>query len=98
VVEFEATLPTLIADKDGVLCRSMQKTKVRVFDANGPAMLYEMGIPVVESGDKFDIDVSQKVPLNMDRDTRISEGGACSRPESYPRDAEPRGHDPDLGA
>lgn len=67
-VEFEATLPTLIADKEGVLCRSLRKTKVRVFFASGPAMLYEMGIPVVESGDKFDIDVAQKVPLNMDRD------------------------------
>ena len=68
VVEFEATLPTLIADRDGVLCRSLRKTKVRVFYASGPPMLYEMGIPVVESGDKFDIDVAQKVPLNMDRD------------------------------
>src|SRR6202020_2400352 len=32
------------------------------------AMLYEMGIPVVETGDKWHVDVQQKVPLNMDRD------------------------------
>jgi hypothetical protein len=31
-------------------------------------MLYEMGMPVVETGDKFHVDVQQKVPLNMDRD------------------------------
>jgi hypothetical protein len=30
--------------------------------------LYELGIPVVETGDRFDVDVRQKVPLNMDRD------------------------------
>jgi hypothetical protein len=32
------------------------------------AMLYEMGMPVVETGDKFHVNVQQKVPLNMDRD------------------------------
>lgn len=69
VVEFETTLPTLIADRDGVLCKSLRKTTVRVFNPDkGPAMLYEMGIPVVESGDKFDIDVAQKIPLTLDRD------------------------------
>jgi len=31
-------------------------------------MLYEMGIPVVETGDRYHVDVQQKVPLNMDRD------------------------------
>jgi hypothetical protein len=30
--------------------------------------IYEMGIPVVETHDKFHIDVQQKVPLNLDRD------------------------------
>ena len=32
------------------------------------ATLYEMGIPVVETGDRYHVDVQQKVPLNMDRD------------------------------
>ena len=31
-------------------------------------MLFEMGIPVVETGDRFHVDVQQKVPLNTDRD------------------------------
>ena len=32
------------------------------------SMIYEMGIPVVETGDKWHYDVQQKVPLNMERD------------------------------
>jgi hypothetical protein len=31
-------------------------------------MLYEMGIPVVETGDRWHVDIQQKVPLNVDRD------------------------------
>ena len=30
--------------------------------------LYEMGLPVVETGDKWHVNVHQKVPLNRDRD------------------------------
>ena len=29
--------------------------------------LYEMGLPIVETGDKWHVDVGQKVPLNRDR-------------------------------
>jgi hypothetical protein len=32
------------------------------------AMLYELGIPVVETGDKWHVNVLQKVPLNSERD------------------------------
>lgn len=67
---FGATLPTEIADEEGVLRRSKRKTTVRVSipKEGEPAMLYEMGIPVVPTGDKWHVDVDQKVPLNMDRD------------------------------
>jgi len=67
---FETTLPTLIGDGEGVLRRTDRKTLVRVYEpAPGEAvMLYEMGIPVVETGDRYHVDVQQKVPLNMDRD------------------------------
>lgn len=68
---FGATLPTEIADEEGNLRRSRRKTTVRVYardvDAE-PAMLYEMGIPVVETGDKWHVEIDQKIPLNMDRD------------------------------
>jgi len=70
VVSFDATLLTDVADAEGNLRRSTRKTIVEVFDAGEdetPA-LYELGIPVVETNDRFHINVKQKVPLNMDRD------------------------------
>jgi hypothetical protein len=30
--------------------------------------LYEMGLPIVETGDRWHVSVCQKVPLNRDRD------------------------------
>jgi len=46
------------------------RTKVRLHEplAGEAAMLYEMGIPVVETGDRWHVDVTQRVPLNMERD------------------------------
>jgi hypothetical protein len=66
----EATLATEIADEEGNLKRSARKTTVNIYEAlpGETAMLYEMGIPVVETGDKWHVDVQQKIPLNMDRD------------------------------
>ena len=69
VASFECTLPTERADDEGVLRRTKRKTAVTVYEPkDGPGWIYEMGIPVVESGDKFHVDVGQKIPLNMDRD------------------------------
>ncbi len=31
-------------------------------------MLHELGMPVVETGDRWDVSIDQKTPLNMDRD------------------------------
>ena len=67
----EATLATEIADDvDGILRRTVRKTTIDIYEPlpGEPAMLYEMGIPVVETSDKWHVDVQQKVPLNMDRD------------------------------
>jgi hypothetical protein len=66
----EATLPTEIADAGGVLRRSARKTTVNIYEPlpGEPAMIYELGIPVVATGDKFDADVQQKTVLNIDRD------------------------------
>lgn len=69
IAEFETVLPTLVADDDGVLRPSQRKTIVRVYETDGEtAWLHEMGIPVVQTGDRYHVDVQQKVPLNMDRD------------------------------
>lgn len=66
----EASLATEIADADGVLRKSTRKAAVRIYEPlpGEPAMLYEMGIPVVETSDRWHLDVQQKVPLTFDRD------------------------------
>jgi len=70
VHEFEATLETVAANEDGELRRSLRKAKVRLHEplAGETPMLYEMGIPVVETGDRWHVDVQQRIPLNMERD------------------------------
>lgn len=66
---FEATLPTLLADEEGFLRRTERQTAVNVYEPVGSTgWLYEMGIPVVPTGDRFDVEIAQKVPLNADRD------------------------------
>jgi hypothetical protein len=65
-------LQTEVADAEGVLRRSYRMTEVRVLEPlpGETPTLHELGIPVVElrEGDRWHIDVSQKVPTNMDRD------------------------------
>jgi hypothetical protein len=63
-------LVTEISDEDGVLRRKHLDTNVE-FHEVGPgekASLYEMGIPVCETGDKWHANIMQKVPLNLERD------------------------------
>ncbi|CAE7860169.1 unnamed protein product [Symbiodinium microadriaticum] len=64
---FECTLPTEIGDD---LRPSQRKCEVQVFEPlpDETPSLYELGIPVVETADKWHINVMQKVPLNVDRD------------------------------
>ena len=66
----EATLPTVVADAEGILRPTKRKTVVRVYEVKPGevASLYEMGIPVVETGDTYHVEIGQKVPLNSDRD------------------------------
>ena len=63
----EATLPTEIADKEGNIRRTSRKTTIEIVETlpGETATLYEMGIPVVETGDKWHVVVGQKVPLSM---------------------------------
>jgi hypothetical protein len=69
---FEAMLPTDVADGEGYLRKLVRKTRVTVHQVavGENAMLYEMGIPVVElsGGERWHVNVHQKVPLNVDRD------------------------------
>ena len=70
IVQFEENLLTEVEDEDGNLRRRMRIATVRVYEpeAGEMAAIYELGIPVVETGDKYHVDVEQKVPLNLDRD------------------------------
>jgi len=70
ICEFEAPLLTETPDGDGNLFRTVRNTRVRVFnikEGETPS-IYEMGIPVVETNDKYHVDVQQKVPVNFERD------------------------------
>lgn len=68
--EFRTTLPTEVATEDGFLRRVNRETTIRLFNvpAGETPMLYELGIPVVETGDKWHCDIGQKVPLTLDRE------------------------------
>jgi hypothetical protein len=66
----EASLETPVADDNGVMRLRGRKTQVTLHEVlpGEVASLYEMGLPVVETGDKWHVNVGQKVPLNRDRD------------------------------
>jgi hypothetical protein len=66
---FYVTLPTLIANDEGVLRPTRRLTEVAIYSRRGEVgRIFEMGIPVCETDDDFDIDVGQKVPLSLERD------------------------------
>lgn len=64
-----ATLQTEIADAEGFLRRSNRVTTIEAYQVrNGEtAMIYEMGVPVAPTGDKWHYNIKQKVPLALDR-------------------------------
>jgi hypothetical protein len=70
LARFRATLQSEIADAAGFLRPTRRLTMVEVYEPlpGETGALYEMGIPVVDTGDSFHVNVMQKVPLNADRD------------------------------
>jgi hypothetical protein len=66
---FQASLETQIADSKGVMRPTTRKTVVSLYEPlpGEVAHLYEMGLPIVETSDKWHINVQQKIPLNKDR-------------------------------
>ena len=70
VAETAATLPTEVAVPGGALRRRERRTALRLFRPleGERATLYEMGIPVMPTGDTYHVDVQQKIPLPLDRD------------------------------
>lgn len=66
---FQASLETQIADQKGVMRPTTRKAQVSLYEplpGEVPA-LYEMGLPIVETADKWHVSIGQKVPLNRDR-------------------------------
>jgi hypothetical protein len=70
VDEFTATLRTEIAGEEGLLKRADRRTTIALHELKPGerATLYEMGIPVVETTDKWHYDIGQKIPLTLDRE------------------------------
>jgi hypothetical protein len=70
VARIELTLPTEMSDEEGVLRRTTRKTWVEVYEplTGETASIYELGIPIVETNDRWHYNIGQKVPLNSDRD------------------------------
>lgn len=66
---FEAKLPTEIADVDGNLRRSMRVATVEAFESFDGGDVLELGIPVCAADWPWRLNVNQKVPLGMDRDS-----------------------------
>ena len=66
---FETTLQTIRVDEDGNLSPTQRKTTVEVYEVldGETAHIYEMGLPVVETGDKWHYNVCQRVPVNWER-------------------------------
>jgi len=68
----ELALPTVTADDEGNLRRTTRKTTVELFAPRRgeQAQIFELGIPVVElqGGERWHVNVGQKVPLNFQRD------------------------------
>jgi hypothetical protein len=67
---FDVSLVTEVADGEGMLARTKRRASVGVYAVldGEKATIYELGIPVVATGDRWHVNVMQKVPLNIDRD------------------------------
>lgn len=79
LVRTTASLMTEVATDDGLLKRVRRDARIDVYEPRSgeTGHVYEMGIPVAETGDKYHVDIQMKVPLSMERD---------SLPESYLRE------------
>lgn len=67
---FNCLLPTLESNGDGHVKRTSRMTEVRVYEPRPgeKGALYEMGLPVVETGDRWHAEIMQKIPVTLERD------------------------------
>lgn len=66
----DMSLPTIVYNDEGEAVERTRHTTVELYDpAEGEVpSVYEMGLPVVEHGDRWHYNVMQRVPLNRERD------------------------------
>ena len=66
----EAKLPTEVEDEEGRYRPTIRKTGILVYEPlpDEKAMIYEMGLPVIETGDRWHYEIQQRIPLTSDRD------------------------------
>lgn len=66
---FTASLETVVIGENGAMRPTVRKTEVGLFEVlpGEVAHIYELGLPIVETNDKWHINVGQKVPLSKDR-------------------------------
>jgi hypothetical protein len=66
-----ATLPTVGLNEEGDLYKTTAKTEVVIYQppAGASGAIYELGVPVVNVDHPFIMDVRQKVPLSVDRNS-----------------------------
>lgn len=70
LLRFTTKLPTELADDTGVLRRSVRTTMVEVYPAEvGEGGILELGVPVCGAEWPWRLNVMQKVPLGMERDS-----------------------------
>ena len=69
--EFDARLPTEVAGEDGSMRRTERRAHVRLVRPHPGETphLYELGVPVAELPGRWHLDVAQKVPQGMERDS-----------------------------
>ena len=69
VGSINAVLQTVIEREGGSLGISYRSTDIKMYDLREgeEGGIYEMGIPVVTTGDPWHMDICQKVPLTIDR-------------------------------
>jgi len=65
---FKAKLLTEF-EKDGIMRQAERETVVEIYEEPDRKMLYEMGIPVVDIDCDYSLNVQQRVPLGVDRET-----------------------------
>jgi len=65
-----AKLPTEVEDEEGRYRPTIRKTGILVYEPlpGEKAMIYEMGLPIIETGDRWHYDIQQRIPLTSDRD------------------------------